>query len=581
MISTNKTDHTIRFVVTENSGKIISSPDVTLGSDKFHHIVGTFNGSAIAVYRDGQLVGQTKYSGNYVGSPDLPLAIGSSSYCETCNVWTGILDDLRIYSKVLDKNEISKIFSNVTESNNLGLISHWTFDGHLNDVSGNGNNGKHNTLLASLAFAPDGRLFISEKNTGQVRIMKDSQMLEQPFVVIEDYFVGWEQGLLGIAVDPKFAENHFIYLYYTGIDKNTNEIFNRVVRFTEKDNKAIDQTILIDRIFAVEGYHSGGALAFGPDDKLYITVGDATEHPFAQDLSISTGKILRINRDGTIPSDNPFPNSPIFTFGHRNMYGIAFDTVGNGLVGENGDYYYDEINLVQKGGNYGFPTPQIPNLPPEQFNSSSSILPLRSYWDTIAPTQMIYHNGSNIPLLKDKFLLGTYQGDIYALTLDRNRKEITEEIKIDLENYPFKPIIGVSESPNGDIFFGAYNLRKLNSIDVLTKTQYLFPVEINVSSTSKLLGVQFAPDENRMIIDIENNGTDTKLQNESEFSSVLKVKIPKNLLDNMTSIIDMSNNKKIPFLNMTTSENSIITIELHSDTPKFRFAILGNSLSKN
>ena len=109
------------------------------------------------------------------------------------------------------------------------------------------------------------------------------------------------------------------------------------------------------------GYHSGGALAFGPDDKLYITVGDATQHIFAQSISTPIGKVLRIERDGSIPSDNPFPDSPVYTLGHRNMYGIAFDNNGTGLVFESGDVIYDEINVLKKGGNYGFPVYQPAN----------------------------------------------------------------------------------------------------------------------------------------------------------------------------------------------------------------------------
>ena len=138
---------------------------------------------------------------------------------------------------------------------------------------------------------------------------------------------------------------------------------------------------------------------------------------------------------------------------------------GNGLISENGDYYYDEINLIQKGGNYGFPIFQPANVAPEISNSTLDIKPLRSYWDTIAPTQMIYYHGDKIPLLKDKFILGTYQGDIYVLRLDTNSKKIIEEVKINFENYPFKPIVGIAESPQGDLYFGAYNIWKLNSID--------------------------------------------------------------------------------------------------------------------
>ena len=165
----------------------------------------------------------------------------------------------------------------------------------------------------------------------------------------------------------------------TAIDDNKTghaQIFNRVVRFTENNNKATDTAVRMDRIPASIGYHSGGALAFGGDDKLYLGVGDATEHEFAQDPGIVIGKVLRINRDGTIPSDNPFPNSPVYTIGHRNIFGIAFDKKdGIGIIAEDGDFHYDKINLLQKGGNYGFPTLQLRMLP-------------RSYLQIIPPSSL-------------------------------------------------------------------------------------------------------------------------------------------------------------------------------------------------
>lgn len=571
MSAVNNTNATVRFVITENEGKPVASPDVHVMPNSFHLIVGTFNGTYVKIYSDGSLVGQTKYVGNYTGSPHLPLTVGSSSYCASCNRWTGIIDDLKIYDKALNAEQVRNLFTNSVNPESVGLVAYIKFDGNFNDSSGNGNVGTESTLLASMAFAPDGRLFFSEKNTGLIRIIQNSKVLSEPFVRIVDHFVNWEQGLLGITIDPKFTQNHFVYLYYTTVDKISGDVYGRVVRFTEKDNKAIDRTVLLDKIFAEKGYHAGGALSFGPDDKLYITVGDATEHPFAQDTSVLIGKILRINRDGTIPPDNPFPNSPVFTYGHRNMYGIAFDTLGNGLVSENGDYYYDEVNLIKKGGNYGFPLQQPANFPPELSNFSGSILPLRTYWDTIAPTQMIYYKGDKIPLLKDKFLLGTYQGDIYSLRLDPKSKEIIEENRIDLENYPFKPVIGLAQAPNGDIYFGAYNIWKLNSTDPSSKKQYLFPIEFNLSSLATVVGVDFKTADNKMIIDIRNNAN-------SSAPSSLKVDIPTALIKKIAAVVDASNNQPIPFTNSSDSTRNILDIRI-SPEPQLQIGILGSSLS--
>ena len=423
-----------------------------------------------------------------------------------------------------------------------------------------------------MAFSPDGRLFYTEKNSGNIRILQDNKVLDRPFAHLSDVYVNWEQGLLGITLDPHFEQNHFVYVYYTARGIASSDPVNRVVRFTEENNEGKDVKVLLDNIPASRGYHSGGALAFGPDDKLYITVGDATEHPFAQDPGILIGKLLRINRDGTFPQDNPFPNSPVYTLGHRNMYGIAFDNYGNGLLSENGDYYYDEINLIQRGGNYGFPTYQPANRPPELVNASSSIIPLRSYWDTIAPTQMIYYTGDKIPLLKNKFVVGSYSGDLYVLRFDNKTKEIVEESRVDLENYPFKPVVGIAQSPKGDIYFGAYAIFKLNATDIQLKREYLFPIEINSSANSLIQGVNFNPKERQMLIDINNQANGT--------GSLLKLKIPTALFNNVAAVIDSETNRQIPFRNdnSTSLLYNSITLQV-PPVPNLQIAIVGSTLA--
>ena len=366
------------------------------------------------MYKNGILLGITGFNGKYISDPGLPLMIGSSAYCLTCNLWSGIIDEFRFYDRAINQSEVKEIFFNDSPSTVPdGLVGYWTFENSLNDISGNKNNGNLDSIITNMAFTPDGRLFFDEKNSGKIKIMKGDRVLPTPFATVSDYYTSWEQGLLGLAVDPKFEQNHFVYLYYTAIDNKTGQaqVFNRLVRFTENNNQGTDMVVLIDKIPASKGYHSGGALTFGPDDKLYVGIGDATQHIFAQDGGIVTGKVLRINRDGTIPQDNPFPNSPVYTIGHRNIFGLAFDKKdGVGIITENGDFHYDEINLIQKGGNYGFPTLQPPNIAPELSTNNSSIKPLRSYWQTIAPTQAIYYDGDKVPELKNKFLFGTFMG---------------------------------------------------------------------------------------------------------------------------------------------------------------------------
>jgi len=404
----------------------------------------------------------------------------------------------------------------------------------LNDSSKYHNDGKMHTLVSSMSFAPDGKLYYAEKNTGDIMVIPRQGYKPSLFVHISDSFVSWEQGLLGITVDPLYQSNHFVYLYYTSADTSGGVItpFNRVVRFTDTDGVGKDETILMDRIPASNGYHSGGGLAFGPDDKLYITVGDATEHIFAQDPSITIGKVLRINRDGTIPWDNPYKNSPVFTLGHRNMYGIAFNENSSlGIVTENGDFHFDEVNVLKKGGNYGFPTMQPPNIAPELANNSS-IKPVRSYQQTIGPTQALYYDKPAIPTLIDKFLFGTYTGYIYAIRLNGSGNQATEEDIINFHFYPFEPVIGITKSPQGAVYFGGYNIYKLQLLNPAEKMQIGYPLNIDISRSAKVQSVFF--DEPTHQLTIRMGRGQENLTN--LLGSDVKLEIPNGLIRNITQV---------------------------------------------
>ena len=135
---------------------------------------------------------------------------------------------------------------------NADLVGYWGFNGNLEDGSGGKNNATVFTPIGSIVFSPDGRMFLSEKNTGKIMIMKNNTLLPNPFATIDGVYVNWEQGLLGLAIDPKFQENHYVYAYYTTINNETAEPMNRVVRFTDKNNTATEMKILLDGIPAVQ-----------------------------------------------------------------------------------------------------------------------------------------------------------------------------------------------------------------------------------------------------------------------------------------------------------------------------------------
>jgi len=208
---------------------------------------------------------------------------------------------------------------------------------------------------SAIAFTPGGsRLFYTERFTGDIRIydLAAQALLPTPFATVEIFSTGVdERGLLGIAIDPEFATNHFVYVFHHPASN-----FGRITRFTDVDNAGVNPTIIADQIPAAS-IHNGGYLGFGPDGKLYLTVGENGQSSNAQDLTVVPGKLHRFNRDGTIPSDNPLPGSSIWSYGLRNSFGFSFHPVtGSLFLSEPGPTSNDEMNRIVKGGNYGWPT---------------------------------------------------------------------------------------------------------------------------------------------------------------------------------------------------------------------------------
>ena len=219
--------------------------------------------------------------------------------------------------------------------------------------------------LTAMAFAPDGRLFVCQQG-GQLRVIKNGVLLSTPFVSLTVDSSG-ERGLLGIAFDPNFATNHYLYVYYTVA---TSPIHNRVSRFTAaSDTAAPGSEIVIlnlDNLSSATN-HNGGAIHFGPDGKLYIGVGENANGANAQSLSNLLGKMLRINADGIIPPDNPFYNTAtannraIWALGLRNPFTFAFQPGTTRLfINDVGESTYEEINDGIAGSNYGWPITEGP-----------------------------------------------------------------------------------------------------------------------------------------------------------------------------------------------------------------------------
>ncbi len=198
----------------------------------------------------------------------------------------------------------------------------------------------------------NGDIYFTER-TGSIRKIVEGKLQQQPLITLSaPYTQTSEGGLLGLALDPDFENNHFLYAYATYMKEGN--ILNQVIRLVERNNQAEIDRILLDAIPGGQ-IHNGGRLKISPDRKLFITTGDSGNRDLAQDLTNLAGKILRIELDGSIPKDNPFTKSPIYSYGHRNPQGLAFGKNNQLYASEHGQSAHDEINLIEKGANYGWP----------------------------------------------------------------------------------------------------------------------------------------------------------------------------------------------------------------------------------
>lgn len=202
----------------------------------------------------------------------------------------------------------------------------------------------------ALAFAPDGRMFVTER-PGRVRIVAEGRLLADPVATLSVAAVG-EGGLMGLALDPAFAQTGFVYVCHT-LSKRDG-LVNRIVRLSVRDDRASSERVILDDLPGAS-IHDGCRLKFGPDGKLYATTGDAAHPELAQRRDSLAGKILRLNPDGTVPDDNPFPRSPVYSLGHRNPQGLAWSGEGRLFAAEHGSSAHDEVNEIRPGANYGWP----------------------------------------------------------------------------------------------------------------------------------------------------------------------------------------------------------------------------------
>src|SRR5437773_714574 len=254
----------------------------------------------------------------------------------------------------------------------------------------------------SIVFAPDGRLFVTER-PGRVRIIDTAARTSAIALTLDDVFAQGEAGVLGLALDPAFASNRLVYIYYTA--RTSGGAVNRVVRVREAGGRLAEQVVLLDNIPA-NTIHDGGRLRFGPDGLLYITTGDAASEELAQDVASLAGKILRINPDGTTPRGNSF-SSPVYSYGHRNPQGLDWSPASGDLWGsEHGNIGNDEINVIDNGANYGWPRIEAAATLPGMRT------PITFFNPALAPSGASFYRGQRFPQFVNDLFVTTLRGTL-------------------------------------------------------------------------------------------------------------------------------------------------------------------------
>lgn len=306
----------------------------------------------------------------------------------------------------------------------------------------------------SMVFTSETRLLVTER-AGKVRVIENGQLLAEPIKIFGEVSSQAEEGLMGLAMDPNYSQNRFLYLCLAY--EQDGQLWDKVVRVTDQGKELNEDMIILDKIPAAK-FHAGCKVKVGPDQKLYVSTGDATDKQIAQNLNSLGGKILRLNLDGSIPEDNPFPNSAVYSYGHRNPQGFDWHpqsqimlATEHGPSGFDGPLGGDEVNLINKGQNYGWPL--------VSHNKSLAKMndPLLVFTPAVAPAAGLFYAGSVFPQFTNTFLFALLKGEgIMQLTIDPSDPlNVLNYHK--LADIEVGRVRDLAEGPDGLIYFSTSN----------------------------------------------------------------------------------------------------------------------------
>jgi glucose/arabinose dehydrogenase len=302
------------------------------------------------------------------------------------------------------------------------------------------------SFITAIAFSPNGQMYFFEKNTGTVKVVLGPDLVRsQPFFQFEVNNDG-ERGGLGLTFHPSYPDSPYVYCYVT-IPQPVLE--NVIIRLVDSSGYGINpDTIFRAPITVVYSNHNGGNIHFGPDGKLYATMGENNQPPWAQDTCRVQGKILRFNYDGTIPADNPIYCAPIYAYGLRNSFDFCFHPITGALyASENGPDANDEINKILPGRNYGWPNVQCMSTDPSYQN------PLICWTPTIAPTGIVLAWDSQIAEFNGKLLMTDWNtGTLHLLTLSQSGDSILSDEHIFSAG---TGLINVKQGPDGCFYLAS------------------------------------------------------------------------------------------------------------------------------